>query len=85
VEKTWFNRSEILTHNELEEKIERGYKEEKKGSLVPIFPPLNFEIIKLLTGWMDFCFEFLGMCVKRGWFIYELKKDFYIEFGVLLW
>ena len=33
---------------------------------------------------MEFCSEVLGLWVKRGCLLYELKKEFYIEFGVLL-
>ena len=47
--KNWFNRSKTSTYSYREEKIERGYEEERENSLVPIFPPLNFEIVKLST------------------------------------
>ena len=33
---------------------------------------------------MEFCFEVSSLWVKHGWFLYELKREFYIEFGVLL-
>ena len=33
-----------------EEKIERGHEEEREGSPIPIFPPLRFGIVRLLTG-----------------------------------
>ena len=57
----WFNKSETSTHNHQEEEIERGREEEREGSPVPIFPPLMFEIMRLLTSWMGFCFEVLDL------------------------
>ena len=60
------NRSEISTHNHPEEGIERGCKEEREGSLVPIFQSPSFGIVRLLTGWMRFCSEVSGMWVERG-------------------
>ena len=48
--KTWFNKSETSTQSQLEEEIEGGHEEEREGSFVPIFPPLNFRIVRLLTG-----------------------------------
>ena len=47
--KTWFNRSETSTHSHLEEEIERGHEEEREGSPIPIFPPLRYGIVRLLT------------------------------------
>ena len=44
------NRSETLTYSHTEEEIEGGREEEREGSPVPIFPPLRFEIVRLLTG-----------------------------------
>ena len=41
---------ETLIHSQQEEEIERGCEEEREGSLVPIFSPLNFRIVKMLTG-----------------------------------
>ena len=41
---------ETSTHSHPEEEIERGHEEEREGSLVPIFPPLRFGIVRLLTG-----------------------------------
>ena len=84
VGKMWFNKSETSTHNHREVEIERGYKEEREGSPVPIFPPLNFKIMRLLTGWMWFCSKVSSLWVERGWSCFELKKEFYIKFGVLL-
>ena len=63
---------------------ERGCEEEREGSPVPIFPPPSFGIVRLLTGWMGFCFKISGMWVERGSFSVELMRKFYIEFGVLL-
>ena len=42
-------RSEISTHSQQEE-IERGCKEEREGSPVPIFSPLSFRILRMLVG-----------------------------------
>ena len=47
--KTWFKRSETSTHSHPEEEIERGHEEEREGSPIPIFPPLRFGIVRLLT------------------------------------
>ena len=59
--------------------------EERKGSPVPIFPPPpNSRIVRLLTGWIEFCSEVSGLWVKRGCPLYELKREFYIELRVLL-
>ena len=82
--KMWFNKSETSTYSHREVEIERGYKEEREGSPVPIFPPLNFKIMRLLTGWMWFCSKVSSLWVERGWSCFELKKEFYIKFGVLL-
>ena len=38
------------THSQREEEIERGCEEEREGSLVPIFPPTNFKIVRMLAG-----------------------------------
>ena len=59
--KMWFNRSKISTQSHREEEIERGCEEEKEGSPIPIFSPLRFEIMRLLTGWMGFCSKILGL------------------------
>ena len=73
----WFNRSETSTHSHRKE-------EEREGSPIPIFPPPNFRIVRLLTSWMGFYSEISGMWVECGWFCFELMREFYIEFGVLL-
>ena len=44
------NRSETSTHSHPEEEIEGGREEEKEGFSVPIFPPLRFGIVRLLTS-----------------------------------
>ena len=33
---------------------------------------------------MEFCSKVSCLWVKRGWFLYKLKIEFYIELGVLL-
>ena len=57
---------------------------EREGSLIPIFPPLNFKIVRMLTGWIRFCSKVSVMWAKCGWMIFELKKESYIKFGMLL-
>ena len=74
--KTWFNRSETLSHSHQEEEIERGCEEERKGSPVPIFPPPNFGIVRLLTDWMEFCSEVSSMWVERGLFVLNWWESF---------
>ena len=44
------HKSETSTHSQREEKIERAYEKEREGSPVPIFPPLNFRIMRILVG-----------------------------------
>ena len=78
------NGSETSTYNQRKEKIERGCEEEKEGSPISIFPPLNFRIVRILTGWMAFYSKVSTLWGKHGWLIFELKKEFYIEFRVLL-
>ena len=58
--KTCFNRSETSTHSHTEEEIEEGREEEREDSLIPIFPPLRFRIVRLLTSWMGFYSEISG-------------------------
>ena len=41
---------ETLTHSQLEEEIERDCEEEREGSPILIFPPLNFRIVKMSLG-----------------------------------
>ena len=81
--KTWFNRSETSTHSHPEKEIEGGREEERKGSLVPIFSPLRFRIVKMFPDSVDFCSQVLALWGKRGWFILNLIGVFCIEFGVL--
>ena len=45
-----YNRSETSTHSQGEEEIERGCKEEREGTPVPIFPPLYFRIARMLAS-----------------------------------
>ena len=77
------NRSKSSTHSQREKEIKRDYEEEKEGSLVPIFPPLRFRIVKMFPNSVDFCFQVLALWGKRGWFILNLIGVFCIEFGVL--
>ena len=50
-EKAWkHNKSETSTDSHLEKEIERGCEEEREGSPIPIFSPLRFGIVRLLTG-----------------------------------
>ena len=44
------NRSKTSTHNHIEEEIEKCHEEERKGSPVPIFPPLRFRIVRMSLG-----------------------------------
>ena len=71
----------IHSHN-LE--IERCCEEEREGSFVPIFPLPSFGIMWILAGWMGFCSKVSPLWIKRGRLNFELKKEFYIEFRVLL-
>ena len=59
-------------------------EEEKEGFLIPIFPPLRFKIVRMFPNLMGFCSQVLALWGKRGWIIFELKKESYIKFGVLL-
>ena len=40
--------------------------------------------MRMFSGSVGFCFQVSTLRGKRGWFIFELKKESYIEFGVLL-
>ena len=42
--------SETSTHSHTKEEIEGGREEEREGSLIPIFPPPNFGIVRLLNN-----------------------------------
>ena len=64
--KTWFNRSETLTHSHPEEEIERGCEEEREGSPIPIFPPLRFEIVRIFPSSMGFCSQVSALQEKLG-------------------
>ena len=44
------HRFEISIHSQQEEEIKRGCEEERKGYPIPIFPPLNFGIVRMLAG-----------------------------------
>ena len=83
--KTWFNRFETLTHSQREEEIEKGCEEEREGYPVPIFPPLSFGIVRLLTGWMSFCSEVLGMWEEHGWSLLNLIGAFVLNLGCSKW
>ena len=39
-----------MTHSHLEEEIEGDCKEEREGSLIPIFPPLRFGIVRIFPS-----------------------------------
>ena len=78
------NMSKTSTHNQREKKIERGCEEEREGSPIPIFPPLPTRIVWMLAGRMSFCSKISILRVERGGLVFELKREFYIEFGVLL-
>lgn len=82
--KTWFNRFETSTHSHREEEIERGCEEKRECSPILIFPPPNFGIARFLIGWMGFNSDVSSMWVECGSLLYKLKKEFYIEFKVLL-
>ena len=49
-----------------EKKKLRGCEEEKKGSPVPIFPPLRFRIMRMFPSSMGFCFQVSALWEKRG-------------------
>ena len=55
-----------------------------EGSPVPIFPLLRFKIVRMFPNLVGFCSQALALWGKRGWPCFELKKEFYIEFRVLL-
>ena len=65
-------------------KIERGCEEENEGFPVPIFPPLRFKIVRMFPASVGFCSQVSALWGKCGWIIFKLKKESYIEFGVLL-
>ena len=73
-----------MTHSQREEEIEKGCEEEREGSPVPIFPPLRFRIVRMFPGSVGFYSQVLALWGKRCWPCFELKKEFYIEFRVLL-
>ena len=41
---------ETWTHSQQEEEIKRGCEKEREVSLVPIFPPPNFRIVRMLAS-----------------------------------
>ena len=43
-----------------------------------------FKIMRISSNWVGFCSQILALKVKHGSLIFELKREFYIEFGVLL-
>ena len=51
---------------------------------IPSVNALKFKIVRTFPGSVGFCSKILVLWEKRGWFIFELKREFYIEFGVLL-
>ena len=73
-----------MTHNQGEEEIKRVCKEEREGSLVPIFPPPSFGIVRILVGRTSFCSKVSALRVKRGWFLLNMIRAFCIKFGVPL-
>ena len=77
-------RSETSTHNQREEESERDFEEEREGSPVLIFPPLGFRIVWMLASWMGFYSKVSTLRVEHSGLVFELKWEFYIEFGVLL-
>ena len=67
VEQVWkHNRSETSTHSHREEENERGCEKEREGSLVPIFPPLKFRIVRTFPGSVGFCSQVSILWGKRG-------------------
>ena len=74
---------EISNYSQWEEKIERGWEKEREGSLVPIFAPLNFKIVRMLANWIDFFSKVLALRVEHGFSILNLIRAFCIEFEVL--
>ena len=66
MEKTWFNMIETLTYSHREEEIERSFEEERKYSLVPIFPPLKFRIMRMFPSSVGFCSQVSALWGKRG-------------------
>ena len=65
-------------------KIERGCEEEKEGFPVLIFPPLRFRIVRMFPASVGFCSQVSAIWGKHDWSIFEPKREFYIEFEVLL-
>lgn len=44
------NRYETLSHSQREEEIEKGREEEREDSIVSIFPPIDFRIVRILAS-----------------------------------
>ena len=59
-------KSETSTHSQWEEEIRRGCEEEREGSPILIFPPLNFRIMRMLADWIRFCSKVSALRVERG-------------------
>ena len=76
--------AKISGHSQREEKIERGCEEEREGCPVPIFPLLRSRIVRMFPNSVGFCFQVSALWGKHGWSCLELKREFYIEFWVLL-
>ena len=60
------HRFETSTHSQWEEEISRGCEEEREGSPILIFPPLNFRIVRMLVDWIGFCSKVSALRVERG-------------------
>ena len=43
------NKFETLIYSQREEEIERNCEEEREGSLILIFLPINFKIVRMLS------------------------------------
>ena len=77
------HRSEISTHRQQEEEIERGCEKEREGSPVPIFPLPSFRIVRMQASWMGLFSKVSVMWVKRSWVIFKQKTEFlYIVWDV---
>ena len=49
------NKSETSTHSHQEEETEKGCKDEREGSPVPIFLLLRFRIVRMFPSSVGFC------------------------------
>ena len=61
-------------------KLREVVRKRGKVFLCPCFAPPSFRIVRMLAGWMSFCYNVLAPGVKHGWPVLNLIGAFYIEF-----